>query len=118
MTDRGLLEVIVQELRAIRQAVERQAPQSGQNVPSAACRYADLLLAIAEACGAEGLPFEVCEVLRDADSNDDLAEALRESRIADTSELGAALRSLRNKRVEGFVLRRDGRQWRIDRDAP
>ena len=80
-------------------------------------RRARLLRALAGTMGDLDLPFDVSEVMQAARSDARLNDALEALAIHRTSELGALFRSLRDRDVDGLRLRRDGREWRIERSV-
>lgn len=109
-----LLEVlgeILIELRAIRAAVE-----ASPSAPTVDDRARAVLAALADTLGDDlDVPFTPSEVLRHADTDHALAEALRLAGIRDARKLGCVFRSARDRDLDGLTLRRDGEEWRIDR---
>jgi hypothetical protein len=109
--DVDALGEILSELRRIRQLLEQQQRPSAM----ADAGPARLLSALAASMGDLDLPFDAAEVINHAAVDDGLADSLQACSVRTVAALGAVLRSWRDRPVDGLVLRRDGRSWRLER---
>lgn len=107
----ALLRELVTLNRAILATLERQQRPSAMDDG----RPSRLLAALAEAMHDLDLPFDASEVLDHAALDCGLAEALEACGVQTAPALGALFRSLRDRHIDGLMLVRDGRSWRLAR---
>lgn len=110
----ALLEAIFGELHAIRLLLERPDPATPPQEEDDP-RHVRLLEELDEAMEGFDLEFDVAEVFDRRQSHHGLDEALTACRITDTDSLGRLFRSLRDRKLAGRQLKRDGRCWRLRR---
>jgi hypothetical protein len=104
-----LVRELVHEVRGLRADLRRH---HGSALPDD--RYARLFAVLGAVVGDQ-LAFDAGEVLDHAGLDARLAEALVECGLHSVDAIGLAFRSWRDRPAGGFVLRRDGRAWRLDR---
>jgi hypothetical protein len=61
------------------------------------------------------LAFDAMEVLEHAAVDEPLAAALADCGLHSAEAVGLMFRTWRDRPAAGYVLRRDGRAWRLDR---
>jgi hypothetical protein len=105
---------VLDEVRALRRDVEdlRGLLERRRDPDAAAARFLGALLG---ALGDLDLPFTADEVLAHGAVDHDLGEALGVLGLTTTAAVGAAFRSWRDRPIDGVVLRREGRNWRLAR---
>ena len=115
-SNRDLLAAMLDELRLIRRAIERQSqPANLHLAPDDAGRYERFFLQLEENFSGLSLTFESWEVEQAAESDHDLAEALAECGLKDAAAIGYAFRKMKDREIGPYVLRREDRGWMLER---
>jgi hypothetical protein len=104
-----LLRELITEVRGLRADLRRR-DRGGP--PDDRCAR---LFAVLGAVVGDALAFDAQEVQDHAAVDEPLASALADCGLRTPEAIGWAFRSWRDRPTGGYVLRRDGRAWRLDR---